>query len=196
MAYGTPKTYRAQTSMVEIVALIVVIVIVAWFFVGPQASKLKTQKSQLKQAQAEFQSVEQDKNGLNQLITNLHQAPTDIALVDEALPLDNRPTELEVLIDGLVTASGMTASDLGLHQEDNSIAAGNKALLTNPYSATRKLQTTTVDLSVDGTVDQFKNLLQLLETNGRIIDVTGLNMSNGTDKTLFKLKLKAYSYVP
>ncbi len=196
MDENTNKTRGTQTSVVETSALIIVIVVVGWFFVRPQMTVLKSAKSQLQQEQAEYQNVEKDKNDLNQLATKLKQSQIDLVLVDEALPLHNRPTQLEVLLDTLITATGMSATDLSLRQEEDSIAAGDKALLSNPYGANRKAQTTTVDLSVNGNIDQFKNLLQLIETNGRIIDVTGMSMINGSELTEFKLKLKAYNYVP
>jgi len=39
-------------------------------------------------------------------------------------------------------------------------------------------------------------LLQLIETNGRIIDISTIDMSNDAESPTFKLKLKAYSYAP
>jgi hypothetical protein len=60
----------------------------------------------------------------------------------------------------------------------------------------RKLQTTNLGLTVSGGTDQFKNLLELIETNGRLIDVATLDMSNEAENPVFTLKLKAYSYVP
>jgi hypothetical protein len=66
----------------------------------------------------------------------------------------------------------------------------------DPYGADRKLQTTSLELITTGTVDQFRNLLQLIETNGRIIDVSDLQLSNEQETTTYTIKLKAYSYVP
>jgi Tfp pilus assembly protein PilO len=196
MAVTSPKLNRTNTSIVEIIALVVIIVIVGWFFVRPQMSVLKMGRATLKEAQADFARVEQDKNDLSKLITKVKQSSSDLALVDEALPLSGRPTQLQVLLDSLVTATGMSTVSSTIQDFGDKIVAGNKALADNPYGYTRKLQTTTLDLTVNGTVDQFKNLLQLIESNGRVVDVETVDVSNTADSVNFKLKLKAYSYVP
>jgi Tfp pilus assembly protein PilO len=187
---------QLQTSLIETVALIVVIVLVGWFLVLPKHADLREQKAQLKQQQTAYSNIQKDTEDLNRLIGQMKQAKTDLTLVDEALPLDNRPTKLEVLLDSLVTASGMKLSAMNIQTAETGIAAGNKSVTGDPYGADRKLQTTSLELITTGTVDQFRNLLQLIETNGRIIDVSDLQLSNEQETTTYTIKLKAYSYVP
>ena len=196
MAIGSNPSSKTRTSVVEVVALLVIIALVFWFFVRPQAASYHMQQDQLKQAEVEYQNVGQDKADLARLADKLKQSSHDIILVDEALPLQNRATQLEVLLDSFVAASGLSLAEMNVQAGENVIVAGNKQLLTSPYNVGRKLQTTQVDLSVKGNIDQFHNLLQLLETSGRLIDVTSLNMTNDAEAITFKLKLKAYSYVP
>ena len=186
-----------QTSVLETVALVIIIALIFWFFVRPQMGVLSQEQGLLQQAQTEYKQVDQDKQELTALIAKLKKSQTDLTLVDEALPLQGRPTQMEYLINDLVTAAGMTTTDLNLTVKETSGAvAGNKNLLKDPYAVNRKLQTTDLNLTVSGGVDQFKNLLQLLETNGRIIDVDTLDMSDQADNPVFQLKLKVYSYVP
>lgn len=192
-----PNQLGAQTSIIETVALAVVIVLVFWFFVRPQSTILKTERATLQHAQDEYQAVDQDKQKLAELTARLKKSQADISLIDEALPLQARPTQIEFLLNDLVTAAGMKTADLSFQvSAENNSVAGNKALLKDSYTVSRKLQIMTFNLNVTGGVDQFKNLLQLIETNGRIIDVSTLDMSNEADSPMFKLKLKTYSYVP
>lgn len=196
MAVFFDQSNSRYTSLVEIIALVVIIFIVGWFFVRPQASALGEQRASLKQAQTEFQNVEQNKRDLAQLANRLKAADSDIALVDEALPLHNRPTQLQVLLEGLVTAAGMRIVDLSFQPVENSIAAGDKTTLDNVYGVSRQVDFTTFDMGVTGNIDQLKNLLELIESNGRIVDISTISLSNDQESTLFKLKLKAYNYVP
>jgi hypothetical protein len=195
MAFGVSKT-GTQTSVVEIIALAVIAGLIFWFFVRPQSTVLSTEKSNLAQSKTELQSVNEDKAKLAELTARLKKSQADIVLVDQAVPLQNRPTQIEFLLNDLVTAAGMQVTDLSFVPVENSVVAGNKALLKDPYAVSRKLQTTNLGLTVSGGTDQFKNLLELIETNGRLIDVATLDMSNEAENPVFTLKLKAYSYVP
>jgi len=186
---------KAQASLIENVIIGIIIVIVFIFFVRPQSSLLSQKRTELAQLQTESQSIQQQKDSLAQLVNKVHQSADDIALVDEALPLVSRPTQLQLLMDGLVKASGMKTTEITFQQTAD-VVAGNKALLANPFGVDRKLKTSSFGLTVNGSMDQFKNLLQLIETNGRIIDIAGIDMSSDQASITFKLKLKAYSYAP
>jgi hypothetical protein len=69
-------------------------------------------------------------------------------------------------------------------------------LLAKPYDATRKLQTIDLTVTATGNMDQFKDLLKLIETNSRILDITNIEISSQEGTTIFKLKIKAYIYTP
>jgi tRNA (Thr-GGU) A37 N-methylase len=43
-------------------------------------------------------------------------------------------------------------------------------------------------------MEQLKNLLQLMETNGRVLDVDSLQILGGDPVTKFKIVVKAYAY--
>src|SRR5689334_4820153 len=101
-----------QTSVIETVALIVVIVLGFWFFVRPQMSVLHTEQQNRDTAVAEQKQIDQDKRTLSDLTARLKRSKDDITLVDEALPLQDRPSQVEFLLDDLVTASGMKTTDL------------------------------------------------------------------------------------
>jgi len=196
MATNFTQPNKTQASIVETIALVIVVVLVLWYFVKPQSSALKDQRAQLQQVQTEYEGIEQEKNDLADLSAKMKAAPEDIALMDQALPLQNRYTQMELLLDSLVSASGMKSTDLSFQPLENDVVAGNKAIIDRPYSVERKLKATSFDLSVTGSIDQFKSLLQLIETNSRIIDINTMSMTNEQGNVTFRLKLKTYSYVP
>ena len=196
MASNSIQGNKSQASAVEIVALIIIIVIAWWFFIKPQMSVLKAQKTELSQVKATYQDATKDQSALADLSNKLKASQTDLALVDQALPLVNRPTQVQVLLGSLVTSAGMNMVDLNFQPSATDAVAGDKNLIKKPFGSDRRLQTNTFELTVNGNMEQLKNLLQLIETNSRILDVATVNMTNDQGVVTFKLKLKAYSYVP
>ena len=184
---------KLQASVAEIVAIGLVIILVSWFLIKPKLNQLSKVKASIRTQQIAFDQVEADSATLTKLINQLQQSKSTVALIDEALPLVSRVTRLNVLLDGLATASGTKISSLNVQVGDK-IAAGNKSQLASQYGGNRKLQTFVGDMTVLGTIDQFKNLLQLIETNGRIVDITNVDLSSTGDNNSFRIKLKAYSY--
>ena len=185
-----------NTSMVELIALVVVIALGSWFFVRPQMATLKDSRAQLRQAETAYARVEEDKAELIRLSNQLKRSQADIVLVDEALPLQNRPTHVQVLLEGLAGAAGMTISSMDVQPAEKNIVAGDKTTLKDSYGVVRKVEPIVIELKVTGSIEQFKDLLQLIESNGRVVDITNFDMVDDQGNPTFKLKLKAYSYVP
>ena len=182
-----------RNSLAEIVALILVIVLVFWFFVKPKMVELSAVRADVKSEQAIANRVEADSAQLTKLVSKLQQSKKDVDLLDEALPLESRITRLEVLLDSLVSASGTKLATLNVQVGDK-VVSGDKGELADQFGVERKLQTYTGDLTVTGSIDEFKNLLQLIETNGRIIEITNLDLTGDSGVPSYRLKLKAYSY--
>jgi Tfp pilus assembly protein PilO len=190
----TSKT-KGQASVIETVALLIVIGLVAWFFVLPKQSQVNQYRAELQAEKDAYQKVDKDKQELLQLISKLKQSEQDLKLLDEALPLDARVTKIQLLLESMAAAAGMRVPTLN-PTVSNAVVAGNKQMNNNIYDGQRSLQTINVDMTVSGGIDQFRNFLSLLETNGRIIDVVSVDLSNDEGGGSFRLKLKSYSYVP
>ncbi len=43
-------------------------------------------------------------------------------------------------------------------------------------------------------MEQFKNLLQLIETSGRVLDIDSVEVIGGEPLTKFRITVKAYAY--
>lgn len=180
--------------IIQIVLLLIVLVLVSWFVIKPKITAVIEQRKELKLAEQKMDKVEEDQRDLNRLISELRSSPDEIALVDEALPLNGRVSKAYVLLDGLIRLSGMSSALLSADDTSKFVAAGDKDELQNPYKPGRKLHTITLTTSVTGTMEQFKSLLQIIETNGRVLDVENVNILGGDDETKFRITVNAYSY--
>lgn len=201
---------RLSMSWLNVAALILIVVLFYWFVVKPKSAQLKTVQDNLTQLNNSYQTIQNEKDELNGLITKLQSSKDEIKELDEAIPLKDRSTRLYVLVDNLVSQTGMKLANLSVELADQAaasadptgakkgqIVAGDKKTLADPYGVARKLQTYTISIASTGNVTQFKSLLELLETNGRILDVTNLEINRGDDGiTTFRIKVLGYAYTP
>jgi hypothetical protein len=183
-----------SNPMIQIVLLVIVIVLLSWFVVKPKFASTMENRTELKAAKARMAKVEEDQQELNRLISAMKASPEEIALVDEALPLTGRVSKAYTLLNTLVQFSGMSLTLLGADDTSKVIAAGDKDELENPYKPGRKLHTVTMTVSVEGNMEQFKSLLELIETNGRVLDVETVNIIGGEEAPKYHVTVKAYAY--
>lgn len=179
----------------QIVLLLIVLVLSSWFVIKPKLSAALQQRKEYKLAEQRVSKTEEDEQELNRLISEMKSSPQENALVDEALPLTDRVSKTYVLLDSLVRFSGMSSNLLSADDSSEVIAAGDKDALNNPYQPGKELHVITMTTSVVGTMDQFRSLLQLIETNGRVLDIESVNIVGGESETKFRIVVKAYSYV-
>lgn len=200
MALHTPSIQtiygnRQLTSpLVQSVLLIIIIVLLGWFIVRPEFVSSRAQHAQLEQASQKRAAIENEKQELERLVSQLQTSAEDIKITDEALPLVGRISRLDVLIESLARSSGLQVAQINAANTGDTIAAGNKAVLSDPYGVDRKLQTSSVSVLLSGNVDQFRTFLQLLETSGRVLDVSGLEVTSEPGATKFRVTIKAYAY--
>lgn len=183
-----------NNPIVQIVLLLIVLVIFSWFVLKPKLSHSTETRTNLKAAEAQLGSVKQDQEALGQLVSDLREANDEVSKVDEALPLSGRISKVYVLLDTMVRSSGMTLSLINSDDSSGAISAADKEVLENPYQPGRELHVVTLNTTVSGTMEQFKNLLQLIETNGRVLDIADVKVIGGEPLTKFEISVKAYSY--
>ena len=184
----------ANSSLIQIVLLGIVFVLFSWFILKPKLSSSAVVRADLKAAQQQQAKIKQDKQDLSRLVSELRSSTNEISKIDEALPLSGRVSKVYVLLVSLVQSSGMTLTLINADDSSKAVSAADKALLENPFKVDRDLHTITLSTTVSGTMEQFKNLLQLIETNGRVLDIETLEVIGGEPITKFDIKVKAYSY--
>lgn len=190
------ETYQKQSSnpVIQVILVLIVLVLFSWFLFRPRLATFNESRAQLKAAQNQLDTIESDQRDLDRLVKELRASKDEVAMVDEALPLNGRTSKTYMLLDNLVRSSGMSLAVISTDDTSSIISAGDKEMLANPFKSGRTLHTITISASVTGTMEQLKNLLQLMETNGRVLDVQSLQILGGDPVTKFRLTVKAYAY--
>ena len=189
------KNQTTQHTAFEVILLIIIVGLFYWFIVLPKKSSVDDLGSQYKTLQDQQALLLGNKEKLAKAIADMKSHPQMVKEMDEALPLDNRVTKLYIALESLTQDSGMTVGNINISFNGTEPMAGNKELLANPYGAKRTLHTLTTSLHVSGSFDQFQALLQKIESSGRLINMTSLNITAGKDDALdFSVNLEAYYY--
>lgn len=198
---ATQNSYERKdfgNPVVQIVLLLIILALFSWFVLRPKINQTMERRAEIKNAQLQLSKIEADQADLNRLLNDLNQATDKVAAIDEALPLEGRVSKLYLMIDSYVRASGMSLALVSADNSTDIVAAGDKDALQNPYMPGRTLYTTTLTSSVTGTMEQFKNLLELIETSSRVLDVSSVEItSSGSDDgagAKFAITVKAYAY--
>jgi Tfp pilus assembly protein PilO len=189
------KKPSSQGKIFEAVLLLIIAILFYFFMVGPKRGELAAADAQYQTLQSQQNGLANTKAQLQKAISDLNSHPQEVADMDEALPLDNRVTKLYIALDSLTQNSGMTVGNISVAFNGGTDMAGNKALLADPYAVQRTVQTLTTTLQVTGSFEQFQALLQKLENSGRLINITGLNITPVPGGSFnFGLNLEAYYY--
>lgn len=192
-----PKMTPERGHFTEIGLLAIIIILFSWFVLKPKVialAQLKNEQQAIEQQQA---SVADQKNQLLELVSKLESSSTDLAILDEALPLNSRLTTMAVLTDNLAKSNGMSVASIAVDGAESSkaIVAGDKATLTDPYKVERKLNTATVLITTSGTLEQFVGFLNAIENSTRVMDVQTIDISGQEQgQLLFKVKVRGYSF--
>lgn len=184
----------ASNPIIQSVLLLVVLVLFSWFILKPKLSHSREVRNNLQTATAQLAKIQQDQQDLNRLVDKLRSSSDEVVKVDEALPLSGRATKVYVMLDSFVRSSGMTLTLISADDTNSTVSAGDKALLENPYQSGRQLHTISLATTITGTMEQFKNFLELVETSSRVLDVEDVKVLGGEPLTKFQITVKAYSY--
>lgn len=163
----------------------------------PKQSDVGQKKDTLAKVELEQNQMAGKLAALQSLISSLESNSQNVAKLDQALPLDGNVIRLRLLVQSLADSVGVTVGDINVSAQSGGLAAGNKALLADPYLAPRTLQTLSGTIYVIGSFNQLQSLLKKIETSGRLIDITTLAIDQGTtDKLNMRLTFKAYYLAP
>lgn len=200
MTFNTPdikNSYQKRdfaSPTLQAVLIVIILVLFSWFVVKPKLTSVNAARAELKSIEAKLSQTKGDEAQLNELLTKLHASADDVALVDEALPLSGRISKANVLMESLVQTSGMSLAQLSSTDSQKIVSAGDKSTLADPFTKKRSLYTITMTASITGTMDQFRNLLELMENSSRVLDVESLSVLGGDQQIKFRVIVKAYAY--
>lgn len=198
ISIGMPK--RASSSRVplfEVGLLIIVCALFYWFIILPKSAALDAKQAELGKLQEESGKIADSLEKFKALAQNVESHPKEISDLDYALPLDGKITHLQTLIETLAQSVGVTIGDITITSKGDNDWAGDKALLADPFGATRALQQLSGTVYVLGNLDQLTAFLQKLENSGRIIDVSALAVDPGPAGSLgLRLTVDGYYLSP
>lgn len=194
--YNSPTVAAPKSrSSLEVVLLLIIAVLFYLFLLQPKTEQLTDRKATVAKLTEDKRKAEQNKKQLESMVSQLKKHQADVVKLDEALPLDSRVSKVYLLLEDLAQKSAMTVSNLSVSGADGRVVAGNQQVIEEPYKIQRKLQKFSITMSVTGSFEQFLELLNRLETSGRILNVTSVDVIASTDTKLdFSLTMETYSY--
>ncbi len=190
-----PKT--VQTSYIEVLILLVVTGLFYWFLVSPKVQVLKANMQARDELKIQQENSAKELATLQALVTQLASSGIEIQKLDEALPLEGKNFRLKMLIEYLAGTFGLTIGSVTVEGKGDAVLAGDKALLEQPFKATRKLQKMSVGMFVTGTFDQLQGFIKKLENNSRLMDIQSISMGPAQEGLLgLSLSIDAYYFAP
>jgi Tfp pilus assembly protein PilO len=187
----------ARNSFIEVGLLIIICVLFFWFIILPKKASKDLKQNNLNKLQDQEKTMADKLAKLQQMVVNLKSNPQALAELDEAMPLEANVTRLQVLVNYLAQSVNVSVGDISLYGKADAVVAGNKALLNNPYGATRTLQKISGSVYVVGNFNQLQSFLEKIEKDGRILEITDLNMDGASNGNLnLKIGLNAYYLAP
>src|SRR5262249_25125949 len=93
------QSAQMRNPVLQAVLIIILVVLFGWFVVLPKNSQVSEKKEQLATVAAQAQTLEADLAAVNKLVAELEASSDEVKLVDEALPLSNRPTKIALLVE-------------------------------------------------------------------------------------------------
>ena len=192
-----PQIGRYKNSLVEAVLLLIVSVLFYWFIVSPKIADLATKKDNLQKIQQQESKLADATQKFEAMVKDLQTHKKEITDLDQAIPLEGDQLRMQILLESLANSINVTIGSINVSSQSTAPWSGNKALLADPFAATRTLQTLSGTVFVTGSFDQLVAFLQKLENNGRVINVTAIGLDAGTENKLnLKLSFDAYFLAP
>jgi Tfp pilus assembly protein PilO len=187
----------SRNSLFEVGLLIIICVLFTWFILLPKKGVVDEKNSNLAKVQEQQKQMANQLAKLQNLIISLQPNSRNIANLDKAIPLEGNAIRLQLLIQSLAQSAGVTVGNINISSKSNAVVAGDTALLANPYGTERKLQTMDGTIYVIGSFNQLQALLKKLENSGRLINVSSMEINQGSEGALnMTLSFKAYYLAP
>ena len=175
--------------------------LVGLFYLKPAWNKTSLQSkenSDLRVLSNELNSLIENRDFLLETINRISK--DDLARIDEAMPQSQQAAELIAFFESLSGRNGLVLKNIELSEKiDAKIAEAPGqprpgAGIQAPTKQSGSVREFPIIMSMLGTYDSFKNFLEALEKNLRLVDMDSLSFSatGATDLFSYNLKLKTY----
>ena len=196
-SFSPQSVSKSQATVFELVIMIVVLAVGYPYLVAPKVKEYRDTKDKLVAVTKDSESFENTKRDLENLKKKLADPKNkkNIAVLSEALPLQTRITRTYILMEDMVKKPALSLGNLVVDQTAD--IGGVNVKSTSPYAAARKLSTVNLNVSVTGTMEQFRGFLTILENDNRVLDIQNLEIAPVKEDTLsFHMQVKTYLYAP
>src|SRR3990167_3278504 len=151
-------------SLIMVLAVIACLIL-AYFFLFPNYSRLNDNKQLVAQAEVESEKLKQAESDLNNFLKDYEDLKKEREVVQMALPAkDFSLPFLLANMEELVKSSGLTVSTINIKEADQTKQVADNAV---DYKD--------LEIQVNGSYAGFKNFLLLMESNLRIMDLQQIN---------------------
>jgi Tfp pilus assembly protein PilO len=193
----TPTRTSFSGSVFELIFLLIIIFLGYWYLVLPKSDEYSGFQDQLKNLQARRTEINAQQKVFDVLVQDLNAQTDNLTALDDMLPLDAKPSRLYLLMESIMQRAGLGSGVVSIEIDPQTPVAGNAAASAQSLDSDRTVKTIGINVSGTGTIDQLDNLLHLLESSGRVLQVQGMDISQGRgEQLIFRLTLHTYSYVP
>ena len=186
----------APHGWMEAILALAVAVLVFWFLVLPKQAKVSAAANELKKLETLQAQFEKNRATTETLVGKLSGSTAAISELDEAIPLDARPTKVRLAVESLARSLDLTLSTLEISSRTDSITAGSRTTVKDPFGVDRSLQVFNVTAELSGSVEQLQAFLEKVESSGRVLQVENMDVSAGQDRPSMRLTMAAYYYSP
>lgn len=181
------SSYREDASRKGLIILILCIgiIAIAWFLTVPKYNKWRELKQQLTLAKISFASKQKIVEARKRLVLNYQARKSELAVLEETLPNAPKVPQLLSNVESLVIASGMRLNNISVTDPtliDTAAVPVAVAVVAEGSIARPQLVQLKIELSVEGDVGNFRNLLRLIENNIRLFDVNSLSIASNNEQ--------------
>lgn len=203
MKENVRSRFQSKRALVGWTALLSVLISAAAFLlvVQPQWNRVGVGKElDVEALQNTLEERERYLNQLKALRSNFEKIPaTDVDLLSRVLPTDKGIPELLTQLEAIGQQSGVDISDVNISEVAESRASARQQLQqevakSQTSAGSKSIKSLNVQIQVTtDRYDRFKQFLESLQTNNRILDVESYLFS--TDQEIQTVTLKTY-YLP
>ncbi len=186
-----------KSTNIQILAVLIFIALFFWFMIKPKRAELAEKRAELAVLVKERGTIQAQTASLKGLIAKMGKFPAELAMLDEALPLDSRRTKVQILVQNLANESGVTVGDVAVTAKEEQVYGNDQKIITDPFYAKRTLKTLSCNVNAYGDFFQLKSFLQKIENSGRLMDITGMDMTpSGKGQLGLRINFKTYYFAP
>ncbi|MBI4054094.1 MAG: type 4a pilus biogenesis protein PilO [Candidatus Doudnabacteria bacterium] len=172
-----PRSQSARLGLLLFLAVAVIIAI-GTLLLWPKFQQMREERVNLQKTESEHDQKKRTVEGIEKLVRNFKSKAEQLAIVEQTLPSAPEVPQLLASLEQLALQSGMSV--MGILVTDPTLADARfrpkQATSDNQLGAIPKpeLVELKIDLSLSGDYGNFANLLDALERNQRLFEVSSI----------------------